>query len=328
MKSLATIVAIIIVSCSSTSRTQAAELTAYPGYSHLCVAFITGYEHRGTTIQSSPTIGLSRGDCRPNVKPLVVGVTHENEQNSHKGAANNEPGRTSYMADFNYDSDFGRWLDLKLVDEESQQALILLLDTLHYHKTNVTGWPLQYGHLFVGIADSTFSSTLDNDLIVELDIRLIEHSASNGAVGPYNGSRVVLGSTIDWQEQPPRLNRTHFIEIDLLASPGFSLSYNERDRPACHDRQYDRCFYDKDGRFAEGREIALRTTHGAEDAALLGRWTHIRLDLTDIVRGLRWVSPPAFWNNARMDGFYIGIESTGRSLTSIEVKNYHLYATD
>jgi len=55
-------------------------------------------------------------------------------------------------------------------------------------------------------------------------------------------------------------------------------------------------------------------------------WTHLRISLSQAMRKLRWVAPPSQWNEARITGVYVGIESQGAALTVLEVRNYNVYA--
>jgi hypothetical protein len=299
-------------------------LTAYPAFLEACIAFVTGYRRQtDENAAPVPTLGRFKGDCARKTKPLVLGVTHENARNNHLGAANFDPQISSYMADFDYDADFGQWIDLQIIGSEKPPRILLSLDTANHHKNNVTGWPLQYGHMFVGINDQTAVSSLSVPVLLDFDIRVHDGDVKKIDRQPgLNGRRILVGALGRWQEAPPRTNRTHFLEVNLDQTPNFSTSYNQVPYPVCHDVTYDRCFYG-DGRFAEGRTVSyqailrgLPIEHGTAE------WTHISIDIGELFRRLTWVSPPAEWDSARLDGIYLAIESTGAANTTIELRNY------
>ncbi|MGC2414660.1 MAG: hypothetical protein WA459_18440 [Stellaceae bacterium] len=270
-----------------------------------------------------PTFGRHQGDCSGKRAPLVVSVTHENAANSHSGAANYDPNNASYMADFDYDADFGRWLKLDLIG--TPPALAMSLDTVNFKKVNVTGWPLRYGHLFFGLNDGTVSTALDKPVSVEFDIRIPVADVRPGLYAGYSGRRVMLGALADWVEAAPRANRSHYFEIDLVQSNGYSQSYGDPIRPLCNDAAYDRCFYAPNGEHAEGREVRYQLQPYGEPLSGDG-WMHIRIPIADAIRALHWVSPPAAWSAATLKGLYLAIESEGATQTSIEIKNYHVEA--
>lgn len=133
----------------------------------------------------------------------------------------------------------------------------------------------------------------------------------------------MVGFLADWNEAPPRTNQKHFYEVDLFQGDGYSESYGEKLRPLCSDRNYDRCFYDPAGRWAEGREIRF---DGESAIGNIGSWTHVTLAVGQGFRSLDWVSKPQSWARAKLRGLYIGVESTGAARTCIELRNYRLYS--
>jgi hypothetical protein len=299
-------------------------LTAYPGFSEACAAFVDGYLPKaGDASQLVPRLDHFIGNCRNRKTPLVVGVTHENTKNNHTGAANNLPNISSHMSDFKYGFDFGRWLDLKILDVDSSSVLLLRLDTKNFRQLNVTGWPLQYGHLFVGVTDQSVVASLDKNIIVELDVRI--HDEPLNTKNEFNGRRVLIGALGKWDEAAPRKNQTHFLEINLNETDGFPASYNEQKYPLCNDFVYDRCFY-SDGRFAEGREISYNQLAGSSILQDTQDWLHIRLDVSQLFRRLRWVSPPPSWAAAKIEAMYLAVESTGATATTVEFRNYSVWS--
>ncbi|MGA8610230.1 MAG: hypothetical protein WB760_00655 [Xanthobacteraceae bacterium] len=308
------------------SRQDRTSLTAYAKFENACIDVADGYEKLpGQGEKLFPVFKTYQGACGAgkNSKPLVFGVTHENDHNNHNGAANYNQNVSSYMGDFDPKTDLGQWLDLQLVSKSTPPSVKLKLDTADFQKTNVTGWPIQFGHMFIGLNDGTVATSLDKPVYVEFEIKIETKPVSQRA--GYSGRRVILGALASWDEAPPRTNRQHFLEVDLVQSEGYSASYNEQLKPLCRDVPYDRCFY-SNGPYAEGREIryetVLREPHVPDTTK---GWVRIRIPLSDLFRRLKWVSPPSDWTKAQLTGLYIGVESTGETATQIEVQNYEVY---
>ena len=308
------------------SRQDRTSLTAYAKFENACIDVADGYEKLpGQGEKLFPVFKTYQGACGAgkNSKPLVFGVTHENDHNNHNGAANYNQNVSSYMGDFDPKTDLGQWLDLQLVSKSTPPSVKLKLDTADFQKTNVTGWPIQFGHMFIGLNDGTVATSLDKPVYVEFEIKIETKPVSQRA--GYSGRRVMLGALASWDEAPPRTNRQHFLEVDLVQSEGYSASYNEQLKPLCRDVPYDRCFY-SNGPYAEGREIryetVLREPHVPDTTK---GWVRIRIPLSDLFRRLKWVSPPSDWTKAQLTGLYVGVESTGETATQIEVQNYEVY---
>lgn len=302
------------------------EITAYPGFENACTAFVASHilgRDRGP--QLFPGLRMLNGSCRRGENPLIFSVTHENNDNTHLGSTNYSPNISSYMSDFDASRDLGRWVDFRISDTSPRTASVHL-DTINYHQINVTGWPLQYGHLFASITDSSIRATLDQSVFVEFDVRTPISEVRTAGYSGYSGRRVVLGMLGLWEEASPRRNRAHFLEVDLLQSAAYASSYGHSRLRFCEDRQYDRCFYDEQGRYPEGREIPLEVVRAEgrvpEGAAI---WTHLRIDLSDLFRRLKWVSPPRTWRSGQLRSVYFGIESQGATDTMVELRNYRAY---
>jgi hypothetical protein len=307
-------------------RQERTSLTAYPRFENACIDVTDGYEKQpGQSEKLVPVFRPYQGTCGAGrkSKPMVFGVTHENDHNNHNGAANYSQNISAYMGDFDPKTDLGQWLDLQLVNTGGPPSIKLKLDTADFKKTNVTGWPIQFGHMFIGLNDGTVTTALDQPVYVEFEIKIETKLISQRA--GYSGRRVMVGAIGSWDEAPPRTNRQHFLEVDLVQSEGYSASYNEQFKPLCHDMPYDRCFY-SNGPYAEGREVryetALRQPHVPDTTR---GWVRIRIPLSELFRRMKWVSPPSEWTKAQLAGLYIGIESTGETATQIEVQNYEVY---
>lgn len=303
-------------------------LTNFPNFERLCTAFVAGYvPTQGSKPSRQSVLGRSVGDCPIGRRPVVLSVTHENAQNSHAGARNYDKNIASYMSDLDLDSDLGRWIDIG-ADKDDPTTISILIDTINFDKVNVTGWSIRYGHLFAAFNDRLLSgATIDREIIIELDVRIRRLQLGTKAYGGYSGNRVTIGAVASWIEPAPRTNSIHFFETDLVQTDGYSASYGDPDYPLCKDTSYDRCFYSRDGKYAEGREVRYdRFFQMSAVSANTEGWTHLRIPLSQAIRRLRWVAPPALWSEARITGVYVGIESQGAALTALEVRNYNVYA--
>jgi hypothetical protein len=301
------------------------DLTVHTNFLNTCIAAVTGYAPEASDYtRVTPTLGHFEGGCADKSSPLIASVTHENAQNNHGGAANTKPNIGGYVGDFDYDADFGKWLTVSLNREGTEPVLSMALDTIHFNSINVTGWALRYGHLFLGVNDSSVKSGLNKDLYVEFDILLREAEVRPGLYQGYSGRRVLLGTLTHWSETAPRTNVSHFFETDLIQSERYTESYGEPDRSGCKDTRYDRCFYDPSGKYAEGREVRYQTFMG-KSPPTEGEWTHIVIPLSQAMHRLRWISPPADWAKATLGGIYFGIESEGATRTVIELRGYRVY---
>jgi hypothetical protein len=299
------------------------EVTSNFRFENACVAFATGYVRNPGSGKLVPEFRKKIGKCGGGSKPLVFSITQENPQNNHSGSANYDADVVSYMADYDYAVDIGQWVKLNVLHGSSAPVITFALDTINFKKLNVTGWPLQFGHLFAALGDSSIDANLGNPIFVEFDIRIRADEVRSDRYTGYSGRRILLGALGDWEETPPRSNRAHFAEIDFVQSDGYAESYHELSRPGCMDMRYDRCFYDLAGRYSEGREVRFGPAFGtALPPPESGNWTHVRIPLSAFIKKLHWVSPPQSWSAARVIGLYIAIESEGATRTSIEIRNY------
>lgn len=302
-------------------------LTDYPNFERLCTAFVTGYRAKpDSTPKLLPVLGQYRGECVKDRRPIVLSVTHENAHDSHSNAANYDKDIASYMSDLDLGQDLGRWIDIGM--SQDKDAISILIDTVNFSKMNVTGWQIQYGHMFAAMNDRLREgATIDREIVLECDIRIRRSQVNTRDYQGYSGNRVMIGAVGNWSEPPPRTNRVHFFETDLVQSDGYSASYGDPESASCKDITYDRCFYSLDGRYAEGREVRYATFFAQMPVpANTENWTHLRIPLSKAIRRLRWLAPPAQWADARISGVYIGIESQGTAITTIDMRNYTVYA--
>ena len=306
---------------------RGASMTAYPDFKNVCSAFVVGYRNVDG-LRLFPKLGNFAGDCQNDSQPIVFGVTQENSRNNHTGSANFDPNIVAYMGDLDVATDVGRWIGAAFEHDSGGAVLTLSLDTVNYRQTNVTGWPLQFGHLFLGANDRSVKGTLDLDIAIDADLRIGKDLVRPALYpGGYSGHRAMIGARLDWSEDAPRTNKVHYLEIDLTQSPGYAASYHEPRHPLCQDARYDRCFYSEDGRYAEGREVNYGTFLSNEAIPVnASRWTHIHIPLSRIYRKLGWVSPPKSWSAGTLSGLYVGLESEGAAQEAIELRNYRVYS--
>jgi hypothetical protein len=303
-------------------------LTEYSDFNNVCSTFVVGYRSAGGP-QLVPKWGTLSGECHDKAAPIVFSVTHENDRNNHNGSANFNPNIVAYMSDLNVANDLGRWVNAYFHLDASRPVLLMSLDTINYGQTNVTGWPLRFGHLFVGANDRSVIAKAEGDVVIEFEIRILKDIVQSDLYpSGYSGHRVLVGAQLLWDEESPRTNKAHYVEIDLAQSEGYAASYREPRRALCRDTVYDRCFYSENGRYAEGREVSFQVflKNPAIPINVRG-WTRVHLPLSRIYRTLSWVSPPKLWSDAKLGGVYIGVESAGAALEEIEIRNYRVYAT-
>ena len=135
----------------------------------------------------------------------------------------------------------------------------------------------------------------------------------------------MVGALMNWQEVKPRQNKSHFLELNLFQSPGYSASFHEARLPMCRDRLYDRCFYSENGQWAEGRFISYAAIAGPTSFAG-AEWMHIRIPISEVVTSLGWVSRPKLWSSAVFNGVYVGIELQGAIRSTVAIRNYEVYS--
>jgi hypothetical protein len=306
---------------------RAGQITAYSSFVDVCSAFVVGYRNIGG--QMFPKRGHFAGKCDNNSTPILFGVTQENEKNNHAGSANYDPNIVAYMGDVDVETDLGRWIDAKFTEAGPNTVLTMSLDTVNFHQTNVTGWPLQFGHLFFGANDLSVRSPLDRLIFIDFDIRVDTDQVRPELYPGYSGHRIMVGAKVEWDETTPRTNKAHYLEIDLIETNGYSAPYHDPERPLCKDVSYDRCFYSENGQYAEGRDLDYHKTLGNPPLATnSNQWTHVHLPVTELCKNLHWVSPPTSWGSAQVTGLYIGVESEGAAQAKIELKHYQVSASN
>jgi len=307
-------------------------ITRYPFFNNVCSAFVVGFETiSGGGVSLYPKLGNFQGDCADRSAPILFSVTQENLLNSHAGAANYDPNILSYMADYNsLATDLGRWFNMGFYGPSLDNSMGMSLDTVNYTETNITGWPLQYGHLFFGLNDlSEFDIRIRSAQVQPQLYQNLCRMIEDNNLCDYSGHRLMVGAVFNWNE-PSRENTTHAFEANLNQTEGYSTLYGDPDYEICHSAVYDRCWYDPTGDNSEGREITL--TNYVPTAPTIpensNEWTHVAIPLSTLVKGFTWAFPPSSWSQAKLGGIYIGMESMGATRYWIELKNYQVTAPD
>lgn len=283
---------------------RAQSLTSYPKLIDACYAFVQR-NRADASLDVGQFLKPYENNC---VKsgPIKLSVTHENEQNNHVGAKNEKSDYPYYMADFDYDRDFNRWLKFNY----SENIASLGLDTINYQMNSVTGWPLSKGHLFFGLNDTFLSPfSLEDDVIVELKFKYDSNIIASE--NKYSGFRILIGTKVNWPERE-RSNKDHYMEYDLFVSEGFASSYNEAEKEKCDRKFYTRCFFDKNGIYAEGRSKKFNCRPSVDG------WQKCIIPLTETIRSTSWHKPPENWSMANAKGVYLAVEVAG--LVKIDLK--------
>jgi hypothetical protein len=319
--------------------------TAYPNMASYCSEYVVGWD----SANGNEYGNTSPASCvAPDGNPLVFGVSHESPANGHTGAANYSATRAVYMNDYSQ-SDIGTWLNNGFYPVTTGNSFGLALDTLNYQSVeSQTGWPIQYGHLFYGLVDTSVASKLNNSVYIEFDIRIrgdeIGSPISQNVIGApappvafaslfangFSGHHITVGADAIWQEQNGRTNQDHFLEVTISDPNSYYTSYADptSSDPHCTDAVYDRCFFDTAGTYAEGKYVSYsRYLKNPVLPLNTDNWTHVKIPFSDVLKGLNWVSPPTDWSRAHLSGLYIAIESMGATREWFEVKNYQVYST-
>ncbi len=291
-----------------------------------CIAYVDGYASQGNNEELKQIFKRKFGHCeRSDANILALGVTHENERNNHQGSKNFDPKIQSYMADFDPTQDFDKFLTVDLQDVDGGSTLKIGINTIDFDKINVTGWPLHFGHIFVGISDPSVSGTINSDIIISFEAKVrdtVKPSQSRNNL-MYSGRRILLGALLRWVEAEGRTNKSHFLEFNIDQSSNYNLSYKEKVGEFCKDRVYDRCFYDKSGHYAEGRFVSLSSADENLSGNMGdGNWHSISINLSSVARSLLWASSPASWSDAHVSALYFGVEATGHINTVLEIRKY------
>ncbi len=138
-----------------------------------------------------------------------------------------------------------------------------------------------------------------------------------------SGNSLMLGAALIWEE-PGRANTSHYFEINLFKSPQYHAQHFDPNQCA-KDAQYDHCYYDSNGKWAEGKYISTNLAFGfASPTTADGQWRRVQVDLVKLVRSFDWHHEPSDWRKARFDGIYMGVEGKGKSLIYASVRNLNI----
>jgi hypothetical protein len=308
-------------------------ISANKDFANSCIGIIDGYKQ---IAPENPSLYANTqhfiGNCgSPPQSSLVFSVTHEDLNNGHsKDNPPPNPNIVANMSDYDYKTDFGKWVLTKVNPEE--QSVLLKLDTNSYpmKMNSITGRPIQDGHLFAGLNDMSVNGNLGTSLVLEFDYRL-NSAQLKPELYPqaFSGHRFMLGFIGRWNENFGRTNQYHFLEVDVFKTLGYGYNENLENCPGT-TFGYDRCFYDPSGRNPEGRYVSYGEflLIGSPFNPYQSGWQHVRIPITELFKKLKWVSSPTDWNQGRVEALYFGIESQGSTELTIELKNYQIFAED
>ena len=302
-------------------------ITAYPGFKNVCDAIVTGNQNVAPPARAYPLWEHFSTRCTQTSRqrPILFSLTQERD-GSHNGAANNIPNAGAYMGDFTYATDFGKWLNYNFNLSTTTPFLGMSFDTVNFRGTTATGWGLTEGNIFYGFNDmSLVQTTIDKDIILEFDLRVRGNEVGAPFFTGYSGHIISVGGLVKWTEGSNRANVDHYFSVTLEQSPNYFASLHRVDQSRCHDTTYNTCWYDESGVWSEGRDIAYNRYVVPAVSFPQDSWTHVRIPISEMVRSLGWVSPPASWSQAQLNAITWGMESTGATRYWIEVKNYQVY---
>ena len=289
-------------------------ITAYPGFSNPCFAYATGW---GAIPAQSPAIGALVGPCSDSPGLILFSVTQEDDFGNHDRSANFEPNQSIYMADYLFPQMLGTTLNMHGGDG---QVLVSLDTTANPRQLNpVTGWPVGFGHTFVGANDITTppTATLDKSIHLKFRVQVPRAVVGENRSG-FSGFRILVGAEVEWPEGlnpngSRRANRSHFIEFVLGDIPGYARTlHGQEGSPGCTDAIYYSCFFDQQGRSPEGRYVTSAYLGLSPLPLGTDAITAIAIPFSETVRSLAWISPPIDWRLARIGGFYLAVEGTGQ----------------
>lgn len=316
--------ALAAVGFSAAAQQLIVPITAYPHFSNPCFAYTTS---SGSSPVQSRAIGSLVGPCSGGSGVILFSVTQEDDFGNHDASINFKRNQSKYMADYLFPQMLGTTLNMHGGDG---QVVLSFDTTANPKKLNpVTGWPVAFGYTFVGANDITTppTATLDKNIYLKFRVQ-VPRAVVGSEWSGFSGFRIFVGGELDWPEglNPDgsrRTNRSHYIEIVLGDVPGYGARLRGREgTPGCTDAPYYNCFFDAQGRYAEGRYVT-GTYLGLPPLSLgTDAVVDIAIPLSETVRSLAWISPPTDWRLARIGGFYLAIEGTGQAAVTAVFSNW------
>lgn len=281
-----------------------------------CSVWAVGNDSAGNVL-----FGERSPACITGENEMVFSVTHERANNSHVGDKNYRENIRCYMADY-FPADIGKWLNREtLLEKDKSKSFSLLIDTINYRAETPTGRPVEDGWLFFGLNDGPDSAILgERDLILRFRYKIsgsevIPKSEPNGLIA---GHRLILGFTFEWKEPAPRTNTAHYLEVNLHKTADY---HKGQDRYCPNDGQeYDQCFYDLNGKYAEGQYFDVSRVTSARTETQ-GDWKLVEMNVSGFMKSRKWFHPPASWKDVRITP-YFGVESKGKSRIWAQVENF------
>lgn len=289
--------------------------------SELCHRWVDGNDSNGI-----PTWAPLKGQCSQPQDALFFSVTHENQCNTHLACKdypndlNYKENIHAYMSDYN-PQDIGTWIKYSAIGNKIQNHIQLSIDTINYSDMiNRTGRPVSDGYMFFGFAELGLNNiaNLSDELIIEFEYK-IHISELNS--DQKSGNRLMLGAALIWDE-PKRTNKSHYFEINLFKTDGYhSLHFDPNQ--CTKDATYDHCYYDSNGKWAEGKYVSTYTALGFNTPTIPdNEWRRVEVDIFKLVRRFDWHHKPVDWKEARLDGIYMGVESRDKSLIYVSLRNF------
>ncbi|NUN04803.1 MAG: thrombospondin type-1 domain-containing protein [Bdellovibrio sp.] len=292
--------------------------------SQLCHRWVNGNDQNGV-----PTWGPPIGNCDNKSLPLLFSVTHENECNTHmpcKGYSydlNYKDNILAYMADYD-PKDIGQWIKYSAVGNSTANQIEFALDTINYaNNKSPTGRPVSNGYIFFGMANLEFNGkvNLNEELWVEFEYNV---AASETGDPIKAGNRLMLAAALNWDE-PGRANKAHYFEVNLYKTKDYHKAHFDINQ-CTKDANYDHCYYDSNGKWAEGKYISAAMAFGEPGPTVPdGQWRKVRIDLFKLAKKFQWFHPPSDWSQAKTDGLYIGLESKDLSRIYAKIRNLRIW---
>ncbi len=289
----------------------------------LCHRWVDGNDKNGV-----PTWAPLRGECKSASDSILFSVTHENECNTHmacKGYPNDINYRDNilaYMADYN-SKDIGSWLKYSALGDKTNNLIQMSIDTINYaNLINKTGRPVSDGYMFFGFQELGYNSlaNLSDELIIEFDYKV--HLSELGSANK-SGNRLMLGAALSWDE-PARSNKAHYFEINLFKTQGYHDAHFDPNQ-CTKDASYDHCYYDPNGKWAEGKYVSAANALGiSAPAGGENQWHRVQVDLFKLAKGYDWHHEPKDWKLGRIDGIYLGIETRDKSHIWTSLRNFKI----
>lgn len=289
-----------------------------------CRVWTNGYNPDGS-LNYTPKNSV----CQPDETPLVWSVTHENKDNTHFGDQNFNPNITDWMADFNLD-DRGSWIKTALKrNKVGRLNFDMALDTMNFPDVTPSGRPNYDGFLFLGLNDLPSETSLGRNVCrVSFDHKVLafETVADSEPNGLKAGARMMIGFALFWKEGGGRSNNVHFLEFNIEKTDGF----HGEQKASCPKgvEGYDHCFYDPEGRYAEGQYYSLQNIPSKflNTRGLPNGFQSTTIEMSEFMKSLGWFSKPQTWDEVKITPYY-SLEVKGKNNIAVAYRNVDFSCT-